>query len=189
MFTFCPSCASRNITFKEDRLFHCPDCGFHYYHNTACATGCVVNAGGTGAARVMLLTRAREPARGKLDLPGGFVNPGEGALEGLRRELREETGWEPPRLPGVPDTQVFRLFASFPNTYPYRNIEYHTCDLFFTVDAPGLSASRLTLDPGEIAAVTFARPEDIDPGSLAFDSTRRAIQAYGEGESRKGIVD
>jgi ADP-ribose pyrophosphatase YjhB (NUDIX family) len=141
-----------------------------YYHNTAAATGCVISVGDT----VLFLIRGKEPARGKLDLPGGFVDPGEGAFEGLRRELREELGWEPPR----PDNEAFTLFASFPNIYPYKNIVYNTCDLFFTLKAPGLSEKDLHLAEGEIAGVRFVRPEDVVMDDLAFDSTRRALQAF-----------
>ena len=41
---------------------------------------------------MLLARRAREPDQGKWDLPGGFLEAGEHPLDGLRRELREETG-------------------------------------------------------------------------------------------------
>ena len=167
MFRYCPSCASQNIAFRGHK-FHCPDCGFVYYHNTAAATGCVVLDGDA----ILFLVRGKEPAKGKLDLPGGFVDPGEGALEGLRREFREEIGWEPP------PAAAFTLFASFPNTYPYRGIRYNTCDLFFTLSAPGLAGEKLRPAEGEIAGVRFIRPEDLNPDDLAFESTRRAVTVF-----------
>jgi ADP-ribose pyrophosphatase YjhB (NUDIX family) len=173
MFTFCPSCASKNISFVKERLFRCPDCGFVYYHNTAAATGCVIDVNG----RLLFLVRGKEPAMGKLDLPGGFVDPGEGALEGLYREIREELGWSPP-IPRAPLTEVFTLFASFPNRYPYKNIIYNTCDMYFSLSAPDLSERDLTIEKAEIIAVRFLKPEEIDMEEIAFDSTRRALQAY-----------
>jgi ADP-ribose pyrophosphatase YjhB (NUDIX family) len=141
-----------------------------YYHNTAAATGCIITVGDT----ILFLVRGKEPAKGKLDLPGGFVDPGEGALEGLRRELREEIGWEP----SLPDGEAFTLFASFPNTYLYKNIPYNTCDLFFTLSALSLTEKDLRPAEGEIAGIRFIRPEDLNPDDLAFDSTRRAIRAF-----------
>jgi ADP-ribose pyrophosphatase YjhB (NUDIX family) len=87
-------CASENIRFADNKVFHCPDCGFVYYHNTAAAAGCIISVPEIGggdaftAERIMFLVRGKEPALGKLDLPGGFVNPGEGILEGLCRELQ-----------------------------------------------------------------------------------------------------
>ncbi|MDR1058842.1 MAG: NUDIX domain-containing protein [Treponema sp.] len=181
MFQYCPSCGSRKIVFERNRAFRCPDCGFKYYHNTAAATGCIIRIPGAEKTedRIMLLVRGKEPSLGKLDLPGGFVDPGEGALDGLRRELREEIGWEPPPAEGPRgEAAVFTLFASFPNVYPYKNIVYNTCDLFFTLNAPGLKEGDLKLEPGEIAGIRFVRPGDISPQDLAFESTRRALRAF-----------
>jgi ADP-ribose pyrophosphatase YjhB (NUDIX family) len=166
MFRYCPACASPRIRFEEQRVFRCPDCGFTYYHNTAAAVGCVIAVG----KAVMLLVRANEPAQGKLDLPGGFVENGEGAPEALRRECREEIGWDP--------GEGFRFFASFPNIYPYKNIPYHTCDLFFTLRAPDLRREDLRPDPGEIREIRFMEPEAIDFNEVAFESTRRALRAF-----------
>ena len=184
MFTFCPNCASKNIGFADGKAFRCPDCGFVYYHNTAAATGCIIavpeNVAGveTPAGRIVFLVRDKEPAKGKLDLPGGFVDPGEGALEGLYRELREEIGWSPPVPPGGSLIEVFTLFASFPNVYPYKGIPYNTCDLYFSLCAPGLREQDLHLERSEISAVRFVKPQDIDYDEIAFESTRRAVKAY-----------
>jgi ADP-ribose pyrophosphatase YjhB (NUDIX family) len=168
MFTYCPSCGSRKIAFERQKVFKCPDCGFSYYHNIAAATGCVIAADD----RIVLLVRGKEPGKGKLDLPGGFVDLGEGALEGLRREIREELGWTPP------GEEAFSFLASFANVYPYKNIVYNTCDLFFTLSAPGLSEKDLVPEEKEIAKIEFARPGEIDLDRIAFDSARRAITVY-----------
>ena len=175
MFQYCPSCGSKKNQFKVNR-FHCPDCGFTYYHNTAAATGCIIQTG----EKIILLVRDKEPSLAKLDIPGGFVDPGEGLLEGLLREIREELNWEPPIPPGKPLAEFFTLFASFPNLYPYKGIDYNTCDIFFTVSVPGLSEKDLTPEAGEIAAIRFVKPDEIDNNDLAFDSTRRAIKAFRE---------
>jgi ADP-ribose pyrophosphatase YjhB (NUDIX family) len=52
----------------------------------ACAL-CVDEAG-----RILLTRRAWEPYAGMWDLPGGFLHEEEHPLDGLRRELAEETG-------------------------------------------------------------------------------------------------
>jgi ADP-ribose pyrophosphatase YjhB (NUDIX family) len=168
MWNYCPSCGSPKIQFDKSHKFFCPACGFVYYHNTAAATGCVIRS----KKGILLLVRGKEPAKGKLDLPGGFVDPGEGALDGLCRELQEEIGWTPPGKP------AFTLFASFPNTYPYKNIVYNTCDMFFSLEAPDLTENDLQLEAGEVGGCRFVRPADISMEDLAFDSTRRAMQAY-----------
>ena len=187
MFTYCPACASRNIRFAEGKLFRCPDCGFVYYHNTAAASGCIINVPDSsnpqGLGRLLFLVRGREPSAGKLDLPGGFIDAGEGALESLYRELQEELGWVPPLPQGaVPDTstliKVFTFFASFPNVYPYKNIPYNTCDLYFCLNAPGLCEQDLVLEEAEVAGVRFLRPDEINYDDIAFDSTRRAVREF-----------
>jgi 8-oxo-dGTP pyrophosphatase MutT (NUDIX family) len=164
----------------DGKKFHCPCCGFTYYHNTAAASGCVIEAD----AKVVLLVRGKEPSLGKLDLPGGFADPGEGILDGLYRELKEELGWEPTIPKGISLAEYFTLFASFPYTYPYKNILYNTCDAFFTISVPGLSERDLHPQASEIAGIRFVRPEEIDPNDLAFDSTRRAMAAFAEYKKR-----
>lgn len=41
-----------------------------------------------------MAVRAREPERGRFDVPGGFLLPGEDPIEGLKREVNEELGVE-----------------------------------------------------------------------------------------------
>ena len=175
MFQYCPKCGKNRIEYKINR-FNCPDCGFVYYHNTAAATGCVIESGG----KILLLVRNREPSFGKLDLPGGFIDPGEGILEGLYRELKEELGWTPPVPPGVPLTAFFTLFASFPNVYLYKNIPYNTCDMFFTFSVPGLTEKDFSLEADETSGACFMTPDEVRPEDLASDSMRKAVEAFRE---------
>jgi len=147
------------------KVFYCPGCGFTYYHNVAAAAGCFVDNG----RGILFLTRAREPQRGRLDVPGGFVEPGEGLLEGLRRECREETG-----LDFAPERA--RLLASFPNRYPYKGIDYNTCDVFFTVRLEGLEAGALKIEREEVCGADFIGYEDINIEDLAFPSTKMALR-------------
>ena len=44
--------------------------------------------------RVLLVKRANEPLKGEWSLPGGAVDVGETLENGIRREVREETGIE-----------------------------------------------------------------------------------------------
>ena len=83
----CPRCATPLD--GEEAHLHCPGCGSTYYANSApCVSALVEDADG----RVLLARRAVEPDLGLWDCPGGFLEEGEDPLEGLRRELLEETG-------------------------------------------------------------------------------------------------
>ena len=44
--------------------------------------------------RVLLIQEAKQRLRGKWNLPGGRLEPGESLVEALRREIREEAGIE-----------------------------------------------------------------------------------------------
>jgi 8-oxo-dGTP pyrophosphatase MutT (NUDIX family) len=165
MFNFCPSCASRNICFERNKLFRCPDCGFLYYHNVAAAAACIIETN----EGIVFLTRSKDPSKGKLDLPGGFIDQDEGAVEGMRRECLEELGTD--------FGAAFSFFASFPNDYLYKGIDYKTCDLYFAVSAPDLKASDIRLDPNENSGVRIIKPADINFDELAFEAGRRAVKA------------
>ena len=178
MFNYCPSCSSKNIKFEDGKVFRCPDCGFVYYHNIAAATGCLISVPSAEGERLVFTVRGKEPGKGLMDMPGGFVDPGEGALEGLYRELREEIGWTPHVPDNVKLTDVLKLFASFSNVYKYKGIDYNTCDMYFSVSAPGLTRDDLRLQEGEIADVLFLKPEQIDFARFAFESTIRAVKTY-----------
>jgi ADP-ribose pyrophosphatase YjhB (NUDIX family) len=165
MFRYCPHCASEKIQFVEGKKFFCPNCGFTYYHNTAAACGIIIESDG----KILTLIRGKEPGKGKLDFPGGFVDPAEGVIDALRRECREELSFD--------IGEKLNLLASFPNQYPYKDILYNTCDVFFTVNIPHLSEKDFTLDE-ENSALYFDFPSNINPLDFAFVSARKAFAAY-----------
>ena len=183
MFNFCPSCASKKIDFKDGKVFRCPDCAFVYYHNIAAANGCLIVVPYADGEKLVLTVRAKEPAAGKLDLPGGFVDIGEGILEGLYREIQEEIGWTPP-VPASSGSlsqdlsSVFKFLTSFSNVYEYKGISYNTCDLYFYIIAHGLKPEYLQAEKAEVSEIVFIKPEEINLDQLAFQSTRKAIEAW-----------
>ena len=73
----------------RERLL-CPLCGHVEYENPKLVVGSVV----VHDSRVLLCRRAIPPRRGFWTLPAGFLEMGETAEEGARREAEEEAGAE-----------------------------------------------------------------------------------------------
>ncbi|MFW5827336.1 MAG: NUDIX hydrolase [Alkalispirochaeta sp.] len=170
-FQHCPACGADKLTFNGVHRFFCDQCGFVFFHNTAAACGAILlhRDERDDQDRVLLLVRGKDPARGMLDFPGGFIDPGESAEDALQREIREEIGVTVSSL---------TYFWSAPNRYEYRGVTYHTCDLIFlgrTAEPPR------HLQESEISGYRLLKPEDIDLETIAFPSLRQALQRYIEG--------
>jgi ADP-ribose pyrophosphatase YjhB (NUDIX family) len=69
---------------------HCGACGRSWYRNMAPTAGAAIVKDG----KALVTVRARDPEKGKLDVPGGFLGPFEDPIDGLKREVREELGIE-----------------------------------------------------------------------------------------------
>jgi ADP-ribose pyrophosphatase YjhB (NUDIX family) len=89
---FCPRDATE-LVHEPDHL-RCPACGERYWANSVPGVQVVLERDGL----VLLGRRRDDPGAGRWDLPGGFLHEGEGPLDGLRREVREETGLEVEQL-------------------------------------------------------------------------------------------
>ena len=78
---FCPQCGSIGYQYREQKFWYCPVCLFTYFHNVATSASVIVEVNGS----VLMLVRNRDPARGMLSLPGGFVDPDERAEDAAIR--------------------------------------------------------------------------------------------------------
>jgi|WetSurMetagenome_2_1015567.scaffolds.fasta_scaffold401929_2 NAD+ diphosphatase len=174
-FKLCPMCGSRKISNVNNRKWLCSDCGFDLYNNVAAAVGIILS---DRHGNVLFEKRAKEPRRGFLALPGGFVNPDECLENAAVRECKEETGIEPLSV---------SYLCSFPNTYEYKNILYKTCDSFFTSDIPdatgGTEAFMLLLhgqqsEVQDFVFVHVGNEGDIDEIPLAFGSAEKALKYW-----------
>ncbi len=87
-FDFCPACATRLELSDDGEGKTCPACDRSWYPNSAPTAGCVIVQDG----RALITKRAKEPEKGRYDIPGGFLRAGEDVLVGLRREIEEELG-------------------------------------------------------------------------------------------------
>jgi ADP-ribose pyrophosphatase YjhB (NUDIX family) len=164
-FRFCPRCGRGPAERPEVHVLSCPACGLHFHFNPAVAAGILVE---DGLGRVLFVRRAKEPARGLLAFPGGFVDFGEAAEGAARREAREETGLEVRDL-------VF--LGSWPNLYEWKGLLYPVADLYFTgrVRDGSLASAR-----HEVLEILWLRPDEVEPAMLAFPTTRAAFARYAE---------
>jgi NAD+ diphosphatase len=165
IFSYCPSCGSKGILFDGMKKLRCRACSFTYFHNTAAATGVILEYG----QQIVLLRRSREPAKGKLDLPGGFIDPDETAEEALRREIREELNME---------LGTVKYIGSYPNTYEYKGVTYKTCDLYFSSRIDTLPT---VVDKSEIEELILIHPCDVPDDQIAFESIRTWLRLLKRG--------
>jgi ADP-ribose pyrophosphatase YjhB (NUDIX family) len=167
LFRFCPRCGvTRDATNVGQIPLRCGACGLTFFFNPSVAAAAWVH---DPQGRVLLIRRAKEPAAGKFAIPGGFLDIGETAEEGLRREVREEVGLEIDRL---------RFFASYPNLYHYRDVTYPVLDLVFLADAIKPEEAQ-ALDA--VAGIEWKLPADVDPEELAFPSLKVTLAALRDG--------
>ena len=166
-FNFCPNCGGKNIQNVNMRKWKCDDCGFTLYNNVAAAVGLVIQKKN---GKVLFEKRAKEPRKGFLALPGGFVDPNETAEEACFRECKEEIGVEPLSV---------KYIATFPNTYEYKNVLYKTCDIFFEAVLP--ENAKLHAQEGEVLGfeeVSIKNEEDLKDVPLAFESARKTLTLW-----------
>lgn len=160
-FAYCPVCGSRHFEENNFKSKKCRDCGFTYYANPCSATAAfIVNDND----EMLVVRRAKEPAKGTLDLPGGFVDMGETVEEGMIREIMEETGLE---------VKEIRYLFSSPNVYIYSGMGVHTLDMDFLVRVPG---GRIPVKAADDAAEALWIPiGDVHPAEFGLTSIRNAV--------------
>ncbi|AMQ41843.1 DNA mismatch repair protein MutT [Aeromonas veronii] len=160
---FCPKCGGQTLQSVSPKEFRC-GCGFHFFQNVATAVMVAL----CWQDEVLVAVRARNPGKGLLDLPGGFVDPGESLEAALVRELQEELGLDV-------SVQPFIYLGSYPNIYPYDSITYHTCDTCDTFFAIRLNEKPVIQPADDVAACQWLKIRDVPLPRFAFESTRTAM--------------
>jgi len=158
----CPRCAASELSWPTPKNFTCDRCGFVMFLNVAAAVAVIIECNG----RLLFGLRKNDPGRGMLDLPGGFVDPGESGEGAALREVREETGIELPPL---------QYLYSLPNSYHYRDVVYDTLDLIYCCQ---LTAPPRMQAADDLEQLLWIERNKIEYERIAFSSLRLAIQRY-----------
>lgn len=162
-FQYCPVCGAKAFVVRNEKAKRCEACGFVYYFNPSSAVACFIrNAKG----ELLLVRRAKEPAKDTLDLPGGFVDMFESGEEAARREVKEETGL---------DITDCRYLFSLPNLYMYSGFEVHTLDMFYECLVDDFDHVHADDDAADIIIL---RPDELVPADFGLHSIRQAIPLY-----------
>lgn len=112
---------------------------------------------------LLVCRRAKDPAKGTLDLPGGFIDMAETGEEGVSREVKEETGME---------VKKAEYLFSLPNIYVYSGFTVHTLDLFFRCTV----TDTLHYQAMDDAADVFFLPlKDIHTEDFGLSSIRKGV--------------
>ncbi|HEX7018057.1 MAG TPA: NUDIX domain-containing protein [Patescibacteria group bacterium] len=158
-FTFCPNCQHR-LDHQGNKVV-CAKCGFDQYDNPVPTTGMVFY----NDNHILLVERGHEPAKGKWDVPGGFVDVNESAEEAMCREIKEELGL------ALSPTEIEYL-GSFQDIYAEKGTQ-----CVWSVFAHELNKSTELHPHDDAASVKWFAIDNL-PLNLAFDGVRWSIELF-----------
>ncbi|EGK03052.1 NUDIX hydrolase [Dysgonomonas gadei] len=160
-FKYCPKCGSIRFVENNFKSKRCEDCGFIYYFNSCSSTIAIII---NDDKELLVATRAHEPVKGTLDLPGGFVDMEETGEEAVAREVKEETGL---------DVKTVDYLFSIPNRYVYSGFEVQTLDLVyrcFVKNTENLKAED------DVAKLEFIKISELNPELFGLLSVKEVIK-------------
>ena len=166
---FCPSCGKTSFEQDDNQRGLCKECNFTFYRNVAAAVAVVIRC----KDEVLFAIRARDPGKGMLDSPGGFVDTKESLEEAARREIFEEL-----RI----DVGTLRYLFSEPNVYRYKDVDYNTIDAFFEVQLD----EKPVVDVGDdVSGFVWQTLNDLKIDDIALSSIRKGVEKLKTADNKK----
>jgi len=161
LFKYCPKCGSDRFVENNFKSKRCEHCDFVYYFNSSSSTiALIINENN----ELLVATRAHEPVKGTLDLPGGFVDMNETGEEAVIREVKEETGLE---------VQSVKYLFSIPNTYIYSGFEVQTLDLVYLCS---VADTHILNAEDDVAKLEFIKIPELNPDLFGLLSVKEVIK-------------
>jgi mutator protein MutT len=112
---------------------------------------------------LVLTRRKNNPAKGFLDLPGGFVNIGETSENAVIREVKEELNL---------CVSEFKFIATFPNEYVFGGVQHFTEDIVFLCEVADFSSISANDD---ISNYEFRAIDKINIDEIGLNSIKNII--------------
>ncbi len=169
VFTFCPVCGARGFsparTGQDPAIsLLCRECGFEYFTNAGASIIALIEK---EPGLLLMTRRLKDPAKGTLDLPGGFVDPRERAEDAAAREIFEECS--------LVVTSSRLLNKTYWNEYCYGGITYFTLDLVFSCEVENWD--DLSEDGTEVKTLLIQKNQ-IHLSDIGLDSVRNVVTDY-----------
>lgn len=162
-FSYCPVCGSSHFETNSQKSKKCNNCGFEYFMNPAAAVVAFIT---NSRGELLIETRRNEPAKGTLDLPGGFCDTLETAEDSIAREVEEETGLT---------VRSAKYLFSLPNVYRYSDLDLQTMDLFFDCTIEDETQLKAMDDA---ASCQWVALKDIHTELFGLRSVRQGLYEY-----------
>lgn len=162
VFHFCPKCGADQFYISSPASKKCAVCGFEFYKNPVPAAAIVAF---DDQDRLLCIRRAKNPGKGTLGVPGGFMDKGETIQETAIRETKEETGI---------DVEVVSLLDNIPNSYVYAGMEQNPIDFYFLGKIKDIT--QMHPQEGETAEVLFIPRDQINPNDFGMLSTQTLLK-------------
>jgi mutator protein MutT len=159
----CPFCGSSRFCWDGTKAHLCEDCHHTFYTNAAGATIALIK---NDKGELLFTVRRSDPAKGMLDLPGGFIDLGETAEACVCREVQEELN--------IAVTDL-HFFGTFPNTYQYGGLTYFTIDIVFECAVDSFASLKAGDD---VTDCRFIPLEKVNLNDVGLHSVKEVIRAY-----------
>lgn len=156
-YRYCLRCGAE--TKNKNNTCKCESCGYIFYINPNPTASALILSG----TEILLTTRAVDPYKGTLDIPGGFVELNETFEDAVKREVREELDVE------VRDLEYFN---SLSDRYLFSGVDNYVLNVNFKV-----SVDSEDFKPADdISDVAYYSLDRIDLRKIAFPSVVKVLE-------------